>query len=166
MKKIIPLSDKVNSIIVDDEYYGWLNHYFWDISPGGYAIVDKTSEIFDEIAYPRMQMSRLIFGLKRYDTRVIDHINHLPYDNRLSNLRICTQSQNMQNQKPRKGCLSKYKGVTQSKNSKKWMAKIKINTNEKQKHLGSFSTENYAAYAYNLAAKRYFGQFALLNVVQ
>ena len=31
--------------------------------------------------------------------------------------------------------------------------------------LGSFSSEKYAAQAYNLAAKKYYGEFAFLNKI-
>jgi hypothetical protein len=56
---------------------------------------------------------------------------------------------------------SKYKGVSWSKQSKKWKAGIYIN--KKQKHLGFFDKEEDAGKAYDYAARQVFGQYAKLN---
>lgn len=42
----------------------------------------------------------------------IDHIDHETLDNRHCNLRIVTSSQNSMNSKKRKGCSSRFKGVS------------------------------------------------------
>jgi hypothetical protein len=55
----------------------------------------------------------------------------------------------------------KFKGVTKDKTTEKYRADIKIDG--KCKYLGSFSSENNAAIAYNNAAIKYFGEFASLN---
>ena len=44
----------------------------------------------------------------------VDHINHDTLDNRRCNIRLCTRSQNMQNQRKSSGKSSKYKGVSWS----------------------------------------------------
>lgn len=92
---------------------------------------------------------------------VTDHINHDKLDNRRSNLRICTQSQNLQNQRKQKHCSSKYKGVTFSKHANKWHVTIKHKY--KLNHIGYYTSERNAAAAYNKAAKMYFGEYAYLN---
>jgi len=61
------------------------------------------------------------------------------------------------------GFTSKYKGVYWSKPNKKWHAKI--GRKEGSKHIGSYENERTAALAYNLAAKKYYGKFALLNKI-
>ena len=58
---------------------------------------------------------------------------------------------------------SKYKGVTWNKDMRKWRTKICINS--KVEHLGYFADEKEAAMAYDKAAKKLRGEFALLNNV-
>jgi len=69
----------------------------------------------------------------------IDHRNNIRSDNRISNLRSVTRSQNLHN-KPR------VKGCTFCKSKRKWIANICINY--KIKYIGSFSTEIEANKAY------------------
>lgn len=89
----------------------------------------------------------------------VDHINHNPLDNRRCNIRVCTRAQNMMGQKPHSG--SPYKGVSFITEKKKWIAQIGVSS--KNIHLGYFDNEVDAARAYNEAAKKHFGEYALLN---
>ena len=91
----------------------------------------------------------------------VDHINGDGLDNRKSNLRICTGSQNAMNQRPQSGRTSKYKGVHWHKTKNKWIASIGING--KVSTIGSFNTELEAAKAYNNEARKLFGEFARVN---
>lgn len=75
---------------------------------------------------------------------VIDHINNIKSDNRLENLQIITQRQNLS--KDKKGKTSKYTGVCWHKRDKKWRAQIQINS--KVFHIGNFKTEEEAYNAY------------------
>lgn len=84
----------------------------------------------------------------------IDHINLDRADNRIANLRDCTQSQNMGNRRPQGNNTSGFKGVSYSKASKKWKASIQ------RKHLGLFDTPEKAHAAYVDAALQLFGEFA------
>ncbi len=84
----------------------------------------------------------------------IDHVNKIPTDNRLKNLRLLTKNQNMQNRRSKKNGQSKYKGVTFNKKSKKKPWKARINYNKEQKYLGSFETELQAFEAYKKEARR------------
>lgn len=82
----------------------------------------------------------------------IDHINGDRSDNRISNLRDVSQSVNMQNLKEAKSNnKSGLLGVSWSKASQKWTARIKID--RRYMHLGLFETKDAAFTAY-LAAKR------------
>ena len=83
-----------------------------------------------------------------------DHINRNRLDNRQENLRVCTHSQNMANSCNKTGI----KGVYFEKRTGNWYAKIKGNI-----HLGTFISKLEAGRAYNEGAKKYFGEFALLN---
>lgn len=105
-------------------------------------------------------MHRQIIDAKKGEH--VDHINGNTLDNRLSNLRICAPTQNLQNKKSKIGT-SKYKGVYFNKSAKKWRAYITVN--KKRRHLGTFENESDAALTYNKHAKEFFGEFALLNEV-
>lgn len=80
----------------------------------------------------------------------IDHINRIRTDNRISNLRICTNAENKQNLSLRSNNTSGYTGVSYWKAMGKWRADITVN--HKIKHLGRFDTPEEAYSAY-LAAK-------------
>ena len=89
-----------------------------------------------------------------------DHINRNTFDNRRSNLRTATHTENMRNRIKRSGS-SKYKGVTWVKQREKWMARIKHG--DREKSLGHYATEEEAAHVYDKAAKELFGEFAKPN---
>ena len=76
----------------------------------------------------------------------IDHIDINPSNNRIENLRIVNNSQNLKNRNKFKNCSSKFKGVSWNKQNNKWKAHISING--KSKHLGYFEKEEEAAEAY------------------
>ena len=106
-------------------------------------------------------MHRAILGLGFGDKRQTAHRNHNGLDDRRANLRICTYTQNAQNQLPAKNLSSKYKGVSRFRRDKKWQVSIK--NNGKLIFLGHFNNEVEAAKAYDKAAKRIFGEFAFCN---
>ena len=80
------------------------------------------------------------------NNNLIDHVDINPFDNRIENLRVVNKSQNIRNQKKRKNCSSKYKGVCWHNSANKWQVKISIDG--KAKHLGLFDTEEEAAETY------------------
>ena len=80
---------------------------------------------------------------------VVDHINNDKLDNRLINLQVITNRQNIS--KDQKMRSSTYVGVNWCKRSKKWVAHIKIN--RVAKHLGQFYSEEEASNAYQVALK-------------
>ena len=90
---------------------------------------------------------------------LVDHINGDVTDNRRSNLREATPSQNGANRRIGADNTSGYKGV--SRDRSRWIAHIK--ENRVTHTLGSFDTPEDAARAYDDAAVRYFGEYAALN---
>ena len=105
-------------------------------------------------------MHRVITGLKHGDERVVDHINHNSLDNRVSNMRVCKQSQNTMNVISTTGS-SRFKGVSWQTKARRWASYIRVN--KRRIHLGYFKDEWSAAEAYNKKALELFGEFALLN---
>lgn len=90
----------------------------------------------------------------------VDHINGDTLDNRRCNLRLCTCAENAQNRKLQGGS-SNFKGVHWYRRDKKWYAQIRVNKG--LIHLGYFDDEEGAAFAYDVAARILFGEFARLN---
>jgi hypothetical protein len=72
------------------------------------------------------------------DFEMLDHINQIKTDNRISNLRIVTNQENQFN--------TKAKGYCWHKHVKKWMSRIQLNG--KLINLGYFTTEEEAREAY------------------
>lgn len=90
---------------------------------------------------------------------VIDHINGDPSDNRLVNLRNCSQAENARNVRVHRDTASGLKGAYRDKN--KWTSRIFVNG--KNVHLGTFPSPERAAAAYDAAARKLHGAFARTN---
>ncbi len=85
---------------------------------------------------------------KRVDHKDTDFTN-----NSWCNLRLATVTENQGNCKPRK----EVKGVTKVRTGK-WTAQIQ--KAKRKMHLGTFDTREEAHAAYNVAARRLYGEFA------
>ena len=96
--------------------------------------------------------------------RDVDHANSDGLDNRRSNLRIATRSQNLGNRRKMPGRSSRYKGVTWHKARHKWRAYI--GAGGVLRHLGYFLDEADAALAYDRAALEAWGEFARTNFLE
>jgi len=113
----------------------------------------------------RFYAHRIAFLISnKYMPKYIDHINSIKTDNRLSNLRECTFSENSCNKGRQKRNTSGYKGVYWNKRAQKWISKI--NKNDKEFWLGTYNCKHEAARAYNRAAIIYHGEFAYLNEIK
>lgn len=100
------------------------------------------------------------FIMKPSRAQLVDHINFDRMDNRRSNLRVCSRSQNNMNRRKTSGT-SSFKGVYWYKDRLCWKAEISLNG--LNRCLGYFDSEVDAAVAYDEAASVMFGEFALLN---
>jgi len=118
----------------------------------GYVRVKMDGEFY--------QAHRIIWKLTYGDIpnhMMIDHINGISDDNRLENLRLCTNRQNQLNRSCDIG--RGYKGVYRHK--KQW--KAEISTTDGRKYLGLYKAPEKAAIAYDSAARRWHGEHARLN---
>jgi hypothetical protein len=84
----------------------------------------------------------------------IDHINGIKNDNRIENLRLCTNSQNQYNTKPK----NLRKNVSFYKRIGKWQVQLKIN--QKTLHFGYFEDVELADLVAHEARALYHGKFA------
>ena len=91
--KRIPLTQG-KFALVDEEDYEWLNQWKWHYN-NGYA----TRNQWDPITKKQIKilMHRLI--MKSSEDMQVDHANHNTLDNRKSNLRIVSYSNNLKNRK-------------------------------------------------------------------
>ena len=92
---------------------------------------------------------------------MIDHINRNTLDNRKINLRKATFSTNAANSKLSSRTTSGFKGVSFFKNTGTWRAYITVN--QKFVSLGYHKTPEEAAHHYDMAAVKYFGEYATTN---
>lgn len=94
---------------------------------------------------------------------VVDHIDGDPLNNQRDNLRICSNAENLWNQRKRDGCKGKYKGVSYNRRDRVYFATVM--RNGRRFNSRTTKSEEEVALAYNLLAIEHFGEFAKLNVV-
>jgi len=76
---------------------------------------------------------------------------------------LLTPADNARNARyPKINTSSRYRGVWYNKHNKKWRATIVVN--RKRKQIGYFRDEIAAAKAYDKAARKFYGEFAVLNL--
>ncbi len=88
----------------------------------------------------------------------IDHINGVSTDNKISNLRLCNQSQNLSNRCENKNRKNKLPKGVEKQSGNTFCARI--TSNGKRIYLGNFPTSELAQSAYCKAALKYHGEFA------
>lgn len=154
--KMIPLTMGLHAI-VDDEDYKNLVQFKWVTISSGYS--GRYEHYKNETTIHLMHRQIM----KCPDGMVIDHKNGNKLDNLKNNLRVCTRSQNQSNRKISTRNKSGFKGVSWQGRDNKWLSLIIVN--KKRKQIGLFDCKIEAAKAYNLAAEKYFGEFALFNEI-
>lgn len=164
MKKI-PLSRGYHAT-VDDEDYILLSTHRWSAE----SDFNKDGSLKNIYAVRKMRINGKLKRIWMHreicrpaSGRVVDHIDGNGLNNSRKNLRECTSSQNQHNQpaQSRKKS-SAFKGVYWHIKDKKWIARIKVGGI--RRHIGSYSSENDAALAYDAAARELHGDFAKANM--
>lgn len=147
---------------VDDDDFDVLNQYSWFYS-NGYAVRRSGG---NRNLTVHLAMHRQIINCPA--GMVTDHINQDKLDNRKSNLRVVTRSQNAYNSAPKKpGKQSIYKGVClvpfrPGNRKKSWRSFVTIKG--KKILVGCFKEERHAALARDLWEKD--NEYAILNFVK
>jgi hypothetical protein len=139
--------------LVDDEDYELVIKYRWRPKRESHTTYAMATAPGDST----IKMHQVIMGANG-----VDHRNGDGLDNRRSNLRLATVSQNAMNKKRcRRPTVSGYKGVAWRHERSTWIARIYLDG--RQIYLGQFGSAQEAARAYDAAARDLFGEFALLN---
>lgn len=124
------------------------------ITPGGYVTICINRKLYRAHRLAWLYVHGELPAL-------IDHINGIPSDNRISNLRPATHSQNSKNKKVSKRSKTGLKGVYLEKRTGRWEAQIC--SNGENIYLGTFKSPQEAHEAYCLKVIDLHGEFCRFN---
>ncbi|MFD7705597.1 AP2 domain-containing protein [Streptomyces sp. NPDC059786] len=152
--------EKGHSVIIDRADEERIAPYSWHLLRGHNGKLYAYAQTKSGPVYMHRLIAKTPVG------RETDHVNGDGLDNRRSNLRIATCSQNLANRwKPQRAdgstASSRFKGVSWDRSRSKWQSKITVN--QHCKNLGRYDSEEEAARAYDAAALSHWGVFARLN---
>lgn len=160
----IGFTSKGQEFYFDLEDYQLVSQYIWYIDNHGYV----RTNINENGKRTYLFMHHLVMGVMEKNI-LVDHIHgyNTTNDNRKSNLRIATKSQNNINQKTRKDNSSGIKGVNKKidrikgKEYEYWYARIQVDN--KRINLGRYKTFEEAVKARKDAEEKYFGEWSYDN---
>jgi len=141
---------------VDDEDFEYLSSFCWHA--GGYAMryakrVQRGPK--KKFVYAHREIIGAPSGSE------VDHIDGDSLNNQKTNLRLCSHRENCSAFHSRKRRTNLYRGVSWHKTRGQFIARIRVNY--LTIFLGWFKVPEDAAKAYDIAAVKYFGEFANLN---
>lgn len=140
--------------LVDDKDFEYLNQWSW------YTLVNRKKKYA-----VRKPMSGIVLMhreiLSTPKTVVVDHIDGDGLNNQRVNLRNCTDGENKRNRGMQRNNTSGVKGVSWSRQAKKWHARISVD--KKSLHLGYFVDKNDAYEACRIAYIEHHKEFANYN---
>lgn len=142
----IGYTSKGEEFYFDLEDYDKIKDYCWCINKSGYCCARNCNN--KNIIY----LHRLILDI--HSNLYADHINHNKNDNRKSNLRSVTPSENSMNK-------ANVIGVYWDNTKQKWKAKIQLY--HKIINLGSFDLFEDALQVRKEAEEKYFGEYSYDN---
>lgn len=159
--KAIPLTQG-QVALVDDEDFEWLNRWKWYALDRGRTFhARRTVRIGEKRNAKNVWMHREI--LRTPQGMYTDHKDCNGLNNQKSNLRACTSRESAMNRRASVKTTSHLKGAKYKKESNRWNAGIMVN--KKSIWLGSFDTQDEAHQAYIVAAYKYHGEFANIDIV-
>ena len=139
---------------------------YWKISPlpkfkvgSPVGSLGKNGYLSTTVNYKRYFNHRLIFLMHHgYLPEFVDHINNIPTDNRIENLREANKSENNYNSKLKITNKSGEKNVCWNKKQKKWI--VTLGVNKKIKYFGTFENLELAVLVATEARDKYHKHFA------
>lgn len=161
--RILPSQEFLNSIFIYDPETGELRNR---ITRSSTAKIGEIVGRKDRLGYRqttigpyRYLIHRIIWAMVNgsFPPGTLDHVNGIPSDNRIENLRMATPGQNAINCGMRKNNTSGIKGVCWHSRKKKWGASITLS--RKQYTLGYFDNKKDAETAYQKASIKLHGNF-------
>lgn len=156
--KILEIPLTQGKVAIVDKNFGNLSKYKWRLQYDGYAV--RTSSRKSDGIRTTIYMHRELLKVAKKQT--IDHINRNKLDNRLENLRICTQSENNRNTLARRNSF-----IVFMQSNHKWVSLTFYNPNTlktcKTYFAGNFPTAHIAALASDLWNIDLFGEFYKTN---
>ena len=141
---------------IDKEDYDAVSKYAWSFDKYGYLVSFAGSN-------KCTKLHRYILNVTNPDL-VVDHIDHNPSNNRRSNLRVCTKSNNSCNRRMDRRNKSGITGVFWSNSRNKWIASIGYDN--KKISLGEFNYINDAIATRKKAEEKYFGEYSYDNSIK
>jgi hypothetical protein len=151
----IGYTSKNEPFYFDLEDYDKIKDFKWHISKEGY--------VRTQVNHERIYLHRLVMDAKKDD--YIDHINHNTVNNIKSNLRKCTQQENMRNRNVSKSSKSNVLGVYWAEERQKWLVQIQLSENKKIS-LGRYKNFDEAVKVRKEAEIKYFGEFAPITNIK
>ncbi len=144
----IGYTSKGEPFFFDLEDYDLIKDYNWRYNADKYVV-----------SYPYSKLIRMhILIMKPEKGKDVDHKNHITYDNRKTNLRVCEHYENIISSKTYSNNTSGRKGVSYDKNRKKWMASITVN--KKTIFLGRYDKFEDALAEREKAEQQYHKEFS------
>ena len=150
--RTIPLTQGQTALVDAADFDGLIGHRWRANRNGGTFYASTKSEDGRQVYMHR-------FITHAPDGFEVDHINGNGLDNRRKNLRLASRQENARNRSVQRNSTTKLKGVYRA--GDKFRAVICVD--DKLLHLGVFNAPEIAALAYDLAARRLFGEFARPN---
>lgn len=145
------LEDGITQFYFDLEDYDLIKDFLWHTKEDNIYCY-----LITNIHGKQVRFHRLILNCTD-PSKVIDHINHNPLDNRKCNLRICEHYENIIASKPYSNNTSGRKGVYWDKSRNKWM--VCITKNKKTYHLGRYDDFDEAVRVREQAEKELHKEF-------
>lgn len=149
------------------DYDAKAGRFTWRSNRGGLAVPGAIAGVIQPHGYRRISVDGKSYYAARlaifwitgsWPRQIVDHMNGVRNDDRWSNIREATQSQNLANKRRQINNKAKLKGVCLDKRTRRYVAQISFNRHNI--FLGRFDTKEEAHAAYVTAARKYFGRFA------
>jgi len=140
--------------VVDDNDFGYINQFRWFFNGRYIYRRNCTNSSLPKTVLLHREIMGFPVG------KLVDHEDRNPFNNTKRNLRVCSSSQNNVNRGKINGTINNFKGVNRSGNG---AFKAEIKFGGKQIYIGSFYSELYASYAFDIASLIINEEFSSLN---